>query len=212
VSEAAFVVPFARKRNIASPPTTSMPKDSTSTTRATPSRARARASFYGRAMAKITDFRIDEATWQSASDARKLDWTILLRELVEHGDFAETLAQRHVLVTPREEHVTITALDDDGVVVQEEPLAWEPLKATIAEYIAIIAQLDSSGGHRGNEWFATLDMAKKVVHDRAAAALLQSGIAASTEKATLRRLFSLLFALRVDTSRMQYASGHRDRE
>ena len=162
-------------------------------------------------MAKITDFRLDEATWQSGTYARKLDWKILLRDLVEHGEFAETLAGRHLLVTPSEGHVTIEALDDDGTVVHEERVAAEPLKGTIAEYIAIIDQLDGSGSHRETEWFATVDMAKKVVHDRAAAALLASGIAASTEKATLRRLFSLLFALRVDTSRMRYANGHRER-
>ena len=162
-------------------------------------------------MAKITDFRLDEATWQSATDARKLDWTILLRELVEHGEFAETLAGRYLLATPSEGHVTIAALDEDGAVAHEERVASEPLKGTIAEYIAIIDQLDGSGRHRDTEWFATLDMAKKVVHDRAAAALLESGIAASTEKATLRRLFSLLFALHVDTSRLRYANGHRDR-
>jgi uncharacterized protein (UPF0262 family) len=162
-------------------------------------------------MAKITDFRLDEATWQSGTDARKLDWTVLLTELVEHGEFAETLAQRHLLVTPCEGHVTIATLDDEGAVVHEERLASETLQATIAEYMAIIDQLDGSGRHHGNEWFATLDMAKKVVHDRAAAAMLASGIAASTEKATLRRLFSLVFALRVDTTRMKYANGHGER-
>jgi hypothetical protein len=162
-------------------------------------------------MAKITDFRLDDATWASGTDARKLDWTVLLRELVEHGEFAERLAGRFLLATPSEDYVTIEALDDDGAVVYEERVAWESLKGTIAEYIAIIDQLDGSGRHRDTEWFATLDMAKKVVHDRAAAALLESGFGASSEKATLRRLFSLLFALRVDTSRMRYASGHRER-
>jgi hypothetical protein len=54
-------------------------------------------------------------------------------------------------------------------------------------------------------------MGKKVVHDRAAAELLKGGIGASSEKATLRGLFSLMFALRVDTSHMRHASGHRDR-
>jgi uncharacterized protein (UPF0262 family) len=160
-------------------------------------------------MAKITDFRLDEATWASGADARKRDWKVLLGELVEYGEFGETLAGCYLLATPSEGHVTIEALDDDGAVVHEERVAWEPLEETIAEYIAIIDQLDGGGRHRGTEWFATLDMGKKVVHDRAAAALLKSGIGASSEKATLRRLFSLLFALRVDTSRMRHANGHR---
>ena len=162
-------------------------------------------------MAKITDFRLDEATWTSGTDARKRDWKVLLGELVAHGEFAETLAGSYLLATPSEGHVTIEALDDDGSVVHEERVAWEPLKRTIAEYITIIGQLDGGGHHRDTEWFATLDMAKKVVHDRAAAVLLESGIGASSEKATLRRLFSLVFALRVDTSRMWQANGHRHR-
>ncbi len=162
-------------------------------------------------MARIRDFRLDDATWASGTDARKLDWKVLLRELVEHGDFAEALAGRYLLATPGEEHVTIEALDDDGAVVHEERVAWEPLNGAIAEYVAIIDQLDGGGRHRESEWFATLDMGKKVVHDRAAATLLKSGIGAASEHATLRRLFSLLFALRADTSRMRHASGHRFR-
>jgi uncharacterized protein (UPF0262 family) len=162
-------------------------------------------------MAKIVDFRLDEATWASATEMRKLDWKVLLGELVEHGEFAESLAGRYLLATPSEEHVTIEALDDDGAVVHDERVAWGALKGLIAEYVAIIDQLDGGGQHRDNEWFATLDMGKKVVHDRAAAALLKNGIGASSEKGTLRRLFSLLFALRVDTSRMRHAKGHRYR-
>ena len=162
-------------------------------------------------MAKIVDFRLDEATWASGTEARKLDWKVVLGELVEHGEFAETLAGSYLLATPSEGHVTIEALDDDGSVVHEERVAWEPLNGAIAEYIAIIDQLDGGGRHRESEWFATLDMGKKVVHDRAAATLMKNGIGASSEKATLRRLFSLLFALRVDTSRMRHANGHRAR-
>lgn len=162
-------------------------------------------------MAKIADFRLDEATWASATDARRRDWSILLHELVAHGEFAEALAGRYLLATPNGEHVTLEALDEDGAVVHMERVAWQPLQTAMAEYVAIIDQLDGGGRHRGTEWFATLDMGKKVVHDRAAAALLQSGIGASSEKSTLRGLFSLLFALRVDTSHLRHAKGHRER-
>jgi hypothetical protein len=163
-------------------------------------------------MAKIADFRLDEATWASGTEARRRDWSILLGELVAHGEFAEALAGRYLLATPSGDHVTLEALDEDGAVVHVERVAWKPLQGAIAEYSAIIEQLDGGGRHRATEWFATLDMGKKVVHDRAAAALLQSGFAASSEKATLRGLFSLLFALRVDTSPMRHARGHRDGE
>jgi uncharacterized protein (UPF0262 family) len=159
-------------------------------------------------MAKIADFRLDEATWASGSEARKLDWKALLVDLIEHGEFAEALAGRYVLATPSEKHVAIEALDDDGAVVHEERVAWGPIEGAIAEYVAIIAQIDGAGRHRDTEWFQAIDMAKKVVHDRAAAALAKSGIGAASEKGTLRRLFSLLFALRVDTSRMRHAKGH----
>ena len=162
-------------------------------------------------MAKITDFRLDEATWVSGTDARRLDWTVLLRELVAYGEFSESLEGRYLLATPGEAHVRLEALDEDGVVVHEERVAWAPLADTIAEYLAIIDQLDGGGRSRETEWFATLDMGKKVVHDRAAAALRKNGIRASSESATLRRLFSLLFALRVDTSRLRHAIGHRYR-
>jgi uncharacterized protein (UPF0262 family) len=169
-----------------------------------------RALHYGGGVAKIADFRLDEETWASGSEARKRDWSVLLGELVAHGEFAEALAGRYLLATPSSEHLTLEALDEDGAVVHIERVAWKPLQGAIGEYIAIIEQLDGGGRHRGTEWFATLDMGKKVVHDRAAAALLQSGFGASSEKSTLRGLFSLMFALRVDTSQMRHASGHRD--
>jgi hypothetical protein len=141
-------------------------------------------------MAKIADFRLDEATWASGTDARRRDWRVLLRELVVHGEFAEALAGRYLLATPGGEHLTIEALDEDGIVVHREQVAWEPLQGAVVEYIAIIEQLDGGGRHRATEWFATLDMGKKVVHDRAAAALLRNGFGASSETATLRGLFS----------------------
>jgi uncharacterized protein (UPF0262 family) len=162
-------------------------------------------------MAKIADFRLDETTWASGSEARRRDWRVLLSDLVVHGNFSEALAGRYLLATPDGEHLTLEGLDEDGVVVHHERVAWTPLQGAIAEYVAIIERLDGGGRHRETEWFATLDMGKKVVHDRAAAALLQNGFGASCEKATLRGLFSLLFALRVDTSRMRHASGHRER-
>jgi hypothetical protein len=162
-------------------------------------------------MAKIADFRIDEATWASGTDLRRRDWGVLLSELVAHGEFAEGLAGRYLLATPNGEHVTLEALDEDGVVVHREGVAWEPLQGAIVEYVAIIEQLEGGGKHRDSASFMALDMAKKVVHDRAAATLLQSGFGAASEKATLRGLFTLLFALRVDTSRMLYAKGHRER-
>jgi uncharacterized protein (UPF0262 family) len=175
------------------------------------SRARPWASlFYGWVMAKIADFRLDEATWTSGTDERRRDWSVLLRELVAHGEFAEALAGRYLLATPSGEHLTIEALDENGTVVHREQVAWKPLQGVIAEYVAIIEQLDGAGRHRATEWFATLDMGKKVVHDRAAATLLQNGIGASSEKATLRGLFSLLFALRVDAAHVRHASSHRN--
>ncbi len=53
-------------------------------------------------MARITDFRLDEVTWASGTEARKSDWKVLLGELVAHGDFVDTLAGRYLLATASE--------------------------------------------------------------------------------------------------------------
>ena len=51
-------------------------------------------------------------------------------------------------------------------------------------------------------------MAKKVVHDRATGILSRTIGSIATDEATLRRLFSLIYALRVDTTKSLHAHGH----
>ena len=153
-------------------------------------------------MTRIADFRIDESTWKQGSVHRRAEWRVLLSELVAHGDFTAAMENRYLLATPTTETVLFEVLDDEGNVLRDDRLDLASLGASITEYAGIIRKLDGTGEHYDTAWFQAVDMAKKVVHDRAADILSRRIGALCTHEPTLRLVFSFLFALRVDTSRM----------
>jgi uncharacterized protein (UPF0262 family) len=157
----------------------------------------------------LSDFRFDEATWQEASEPRRAEWKVLLAELVEDGVFDATLDGRYLLLTATTSSYLFEALDDDGVVRVAARLDASLLAESIREYAGIVRRLDGSGQHYDAAWFQAVDMAKKVVHDRAADILSRAIGTISVEQATLRRLFSILFSVRVDTAALRDAHRHR---
>ena len=159
-------------------------------------------------MARISDFRIDETTWKSGSNGRRAEWKVLLADIVEDGEFEEAVSERYLLVTPTTDAVLLEALDEEGYVKHATRFDAELLAESIKEYASIIRRLDSSGDHYDTARYQAIDMAKKVVHDRAADILSRAMGDIATHEKTLRLVFSLLFSLRVDTSKMHGASGH----
>ncbi|MDB4944760.1 MAG: hypothetical protein JWP97_4294 [Labilithrix sp.] len=159
-------------------------------------------------MARVADLRLDELTWARATEARRAEWKLLVLELLEDGDFADEVAGRHLLVTPTSSSVLFEALDEEGIVTHAVSLDIALLAESIREYDDIIRRLDKSGQHHDTSWFQAVDMAKKVVHDRATGILSRAIGTVAADHATLRRLFSLLFSLRVDTSASRHAHGH----
>lgn len=160
-------------------------------------------------MAKLADLRLDESTWSGASDLRRAEWRVCRDELIEEGTFAEALADLYVLATPDHERLLLEFLDEDGFVKHTAALAHAQLAESVREYAAIIRRLDENADHREASWVEAVDMAKKVVHDRAAQVLLREAGELSVDLPTMRRLFTLYFAVVVDTTRMQHARGHR---
>jgi uncharacterized protein (UPF0262 family) len=69
-----------------------------------------------------------------------------------------------------------------------------------------LARADVQGGLARLE---ALDVAKKVTHDKAGRLLQRRCVDLEIDHPTARRLFSLLFALRVDTTRLHGVHGHR---
>ncbi|RYZ57126.1 MAG: hypothetical protein EOP08_17575 [Proteobacteria bacterium] len=159
-------------------------------------------------MARIAEFRFDETTWKGARDMQRAEWKLLLEELIDDGDFDEALAGRYLLATATAGAVLFEALDEEGVVVQAVRLELSALAEPIREYASIIRRLHVSEESYNTASFRALDMAKKVVHDRAADILSRAIGTISTEPATLRRIFSIVFSLRVDTSKLPWAHRH----
>lgn len=159
-------------------------------------------------MAKIADFRFDETTWKTASPLRQGEWKVLLGELLEDGEFTSALDALYVLVTPTSESFLFEALDEEGLVKHSIRMDASLLADAIREYGGIIERLDGSGHHYDTAWFQAVDMAKRVVHDRAAGILHRAIGSISEDQATLRRLFSILFSVRVDTSARPHAHRH----
>ena len=162
-------------------------------------------------MASIKDLRFDEVTWQKASEQRRQEWKLQVAELLDDGTFADGLDGAYLLVTPTASSVLFEALDEEGNVGHAVSLDASLLTEVIREYGDIIRRLDQSGQHYDAAWFQAVDMAKKVVHDRATGILSRTISSIATDEATLRRLFSLIYALRVDTTKSPHAHGHGGR-
>jgi uncharacterized protein (UPF0262 family) len=161
-------------------------------------------------MAKLADVRVEEGAWSKAPPLRRAEWRAACEDLAADACFADMLEGRYLLASPSPETVRLEVLDEEGVVVHAFTISRDALAASIDEYVAIIRRLDEGTSQRDASWFEVVDMAKRVVHDQAARRLALEVPAISTELATLRKVFTLVLALFVDTTALQH-TGHSRR-
>ncbi len=160
-------------------------------------------------MRNLADLRIDEATWESATPLRRAEWRSACDDLLRECEFSSALEGRYLLVTKKNDaEIFLEAVDDEGAVETLFTIARASLDAPIAEYLAIIRRMDENAHERDAAWFEAVDMAKKVVHDRAARVLASTVSELSTDLATLRKVFTLVLGLFVDTTTLHHARGH----
>lgn len=150
----------------------------------------------------ISDLRLDEETWTSGNDARRAEWRTSIDDVLRHGHFDTRVHGLHVLATYRGEDVLFEALDDDGFVKFTGPVPLVRLAPLMKEYRSIIERLDEGSAYRDQTWIHTVDMAKKVVHDKAGDALADALPDFTADHPTLRLFFTLIFAIVVDTTSM----------
>lgn len=162
-------------------------------------------------MATLADLRLDETTWKSGNDLRRAEWRVVRDELLEDGVFEERWSGLYVLATPSVECVSFEGLDGQGFVQHSLALPRTVLVEPLTEYAAIIRRLDENADHRDATWIEAVDMAKKVVHDRAAGVIAKAAPALAADLPTFRRVFTFVFALLVDTTRMRHARAHHFR-
>jgi uncharacterized protein (UPF0262 family) len=159
-------------------------------------------------MGNLADLRIDETTWESGTPLRRAEWKSACDDLLAECNFSDVVTNRHVLVSSKPAVALFEALDDEGFAVATFEITQASLQTPITEYLGIIRRMDDSARDRDASWFEAVDMAKKVVHDQAARVLLSAVPNLSSDIGTLRKVFTLVLSLFVDTTTLHHARGH----
>lgn len=157
---------------------------------------------------------IDPDTWERGGPDRQAEWTAIIADLVRDRDLRfrqDAPAELRVLVEPgrtRFELHPASASAEEAVARAELP-AHEVLRE-IEAYIDVMREIEKTDQGYGSARLAALDMAKSLAHDDGAKALAPFlGDSLGADFPTLRRLFTLLVALRVDTTTAAGLRGHR---
>jgi len=163
----------------------------------------------------LSEIWIDDDTWSLASEPRRAEWTALMRDLEAHAELGAANGAAARLRVTRTDDATLLVLEtDDGAAVPATELARaevtrDALSRYVAEYVDVCRKLASDDFGYGSPRFEALDMGKKLLHDDAADVLVGQCAPLRIDHDTARRLFSLLVALRVDTTRMVGVHRHR---
>jgi uncharacterized protein (UPF0262 family) len=154
----------------------------------------------------LREVRIDDRTWTEGSEPRRAEWTSAMRELTESTDVLFRSEAHHLHVTVTEQGFLLSLRDGTGTMLADVSLPHDALAAHITEYVDIVRQMAKEAEPTRLE---ALDMAKKVVHDRAGRTVRRACRDFGVDHATARRLYTLLLTLRVDTTRLIGVHGHR---
>lgn len=154
----------------------------------------------------VPSVNIDENTWEYTTDARRVEWETTIREFLSPDKLVLRSDLHELDITVTEQQVTLAAKDGSGWVFSETPLPHDLFAPHLHEYVDIVRKIAAAEGPTRLE---ALDMAKKVVHDRAGRFLKRHFRDLQMDQVTARRLFTLLLTLRVDTTRLVGIHGHR---
>ena len=157
----------------------------------------------------LRDVRFDETTWESATPVRRMEWRAAIEALVAEGRLAGRYDDAYLLVSPGKDAIVLDFLDDDGEVRASERVSLTLLADVVREYVDIIGRMDADSSIRDVTHLEALDMAKKVVHDKAARVLTTAHPDIGRDLGTYRRLFTLLLVTHIDTTALAHARGHR---
>ena len=152
---------------------------------------------------------IDPRTWEGGSDARRLEWEAAIREVLSPGEAVLRDDVVSLGITLGEQGVVLEGRDAEGRTVATVEIPHDALADRIAEYVDIVRQIAKADAHGGVARLEALDMAKKATHDLAGRLLVRLCRPLGLDHPTARRLFTLLLALKVDTTRLVGVHGHR---
>lgn len=158
----------------------------------------------------LRQIEIDDRMWSEASTERRYEWRGCINALLEPSILVIRSDVERLVVRLTEQTAQIDAFGAAGEPIAKVVIPHEALADHMTEYVDIVRQLakeDAPGG--GLARLEALDMAKKVAHDAAGRTVRRHCKELEIDLPTARRLFSLLFALKVDTTRLHGAHGHR---
>lgn len=151
----------------------------------------------------IRRIRIDDALWSSAPKLRRDDWRVSIVDLTDDARLGDD--DDHLLhVAFDAAALACTTFDEAGAPRKTFEARAADLKPHVDEYLAIVRKM-----HGGVVDFEAFDMAKKVVHDKAAKTLARAMPELAPDHETYRRLFSLFFSVIVDVTKLPEARAHR---
>lgn len=153
----------------------------------------------------IVEIRIDEDLWIDASELRRQEWRTLIADLLDEGPIAPRSSAHRMIISAHEHTIVLELIADE--VIERIELDDALLGPHMEEYLAIIEKMieDDVPAPR----LEALDMAKKVVHDRGGGAIAAAAPHLAAGLEPFRRLFSLVVALRGDTTTLPAAHRHR---
>ncbi|MFO0615344.1 MAG: UPF0262 family protein [Polyangiaceae bacterium] len=147
---------------------------------------------------------IDGASLRAASALQAVEWRLLLEELGRaelRGD-----APVEALVVERTDAFARLRLEGSSGVLRVVEIGTPMVLSLFDEYAGTVRQM--MDGSLPLPRLEALDMAKKVVHDRAGRTLRGLLPELTGDLEAFRRLFSLVVAMRVDPSEMSRARRH----
>ncbi len=151
---------------------------------------------------------IDAPGLAGASEARRLEWDAIVREMTTPGEMTLRQGTETLRVTVTQQAVHVSLEDGGGVSLVDAEVPQKRLGGLVTDYVDVVREIARSDG-QGIARFEALDMAKKVTHDKAARFLQASLPGFGLDHPSARRLFTLLMALKVDTTRLVGVHGHR---
>ena len=140
---------------------------------------------------------------QAASASRIDEWRVAIHALVDDATLG--VEGPVSLFVDRDPGGLMIVWLRDGTAVARTPVLTSALARHLDEYESVCRQLAALDEGAGGQRLEALDMAKKLAHDDAARTLRALVEPIAPDHATSRRLFTLVFELLVDTSRLHLA-------
>ncbi len=159
-------------------------------------------------MARLEEVRIDDRTWEDADEPRRHEYRLAIGEMLGDQSLSFPEEARSLHVTVGQQTTGLELRGADGSIASVE-VPRHAIQQHVTEYVDIVRQLEKAQRFSGSASVEALDMAKKLAHDDAARTLLRICRPLGADHDTCRRIWTLLLALRVDTTRLTGVRGHR---